>query len=180
MRIQHEVVIGRPLEDVWAFMEDFHIFRRWQSGLVAMQQISAGQMGAGARLALVHQFLGRRLDLIVEVTAYEPGRVFAAKVTAGPVRFRGTWRYELLDGTRTHISGLIEGETEGFFKLAESLVAHAAKRQIDADCATLKELVEASSAAPVTISERPARITPETTRACEPQASSGGEAWSRA
>jgi uncharacterized membrane protein len=174
------VVIDRPVDEVWAFMEDFRNYRRWQSGLVAMQQINAGPMGIGARIAVVHQFLGRRLDLILEVTGYEPGRAFAATVTAGPVRFRGTWRYELLDGARTHISGLIEGETEGFFKLAEPLVAHAAKRQIDADCATLKELVEASSAAPVTISERPARITPETTRACEPQASSGGEAWSRA
>jgi uncharacterized membrane protein len=147
MRIQHEVVIGRPVEEVWAFMEDFHNYRRWQSGLVAMEQINAGPMGAGARIAVVHQFLGRRLGLIVEVTLCEPGRAFAAQVTAGPVHFRGTWRYEAVDGMQTRISGMIEGDSEGFFKLAEPLVARAAKRQIDADCATLKELVEAIGAA---------------------------------
>ncbi len=174
MRIQHEVVIDRPIEDVWAFMEDLHNYRQWQSGLVAMQQISAEPMSAGARIALVHQFLGRRLDLIVEVTVYEPGRAFAAKVTAGPVRFRGTWRYEPVDASRTRISGLIEGETEGFFKVTEPLVAHAAKRQIDADCTTLKELIEASSAAPRNDPGMPSAYNaPETTRGCESKASFG-------
>jgi uncharacterized membrane protein len=147
LRIQHELVIARPVAEVWAFMEDLHNYPRWQSGLVAMQQISDGPMGTGARIAVVHQFLGRRLDLIFEVTAYEPGRTFAARVTAGPVRFTGTWRYEPVEGTQTRISGIIEGETDGFFRVSEPLVARAAKRQIDADCTTLKELIEASGVA---------------------------------
>ena len=144
MRLQHDVVIARPVTEVWRFMEDLRNYPRWQSGLVAMQQISDGAMGVGSRIGVVHQLLGRRLDLILEVTAFDPGRAFAARVASGPVRFRGTWRYEPVDGgSGTRISGVIEGETGGFFRIAEPLVARAARRHIDADCGTLKELIEA-------------------------------------
>jgi len=144
MRLQHDVVIARPVAEVWRFMEDLRNYPRWQSGLVAMQQISDGAMGVGSRIGVVHQLLGRRLDLILEVTAFDPGRAFAARVASGPVRFRGTWRYEPVDGgSGTRISGVIEGETGGFFRIAEPLVARAARRHIDADCGTLKELIEA-------------------------------------
>ena len=149
MHIQHEVIVNCPVEEVWSFMEDLRNYPKWQSGLVAMQQISDGPMGTGARIAAVHQFLGRRLDLVVEVTGYDPGKLFAAQVVSGPVRFRGNWRYAPVDGG-TRISGVIEGDTGGFFKLAEPLVSRAARRQIDAYCATLKDLIESHPlAAPV-------------------------------
>ena len=142
MRIQHDVVISRPVEDVWAFMEDLRNYPRWQSGLVAVQPLSDGPIDVGARIAIVHQFLGRRVDLVLEVTRFERPRIFAARVVSGPIQCQGIWRYEAKDGG-TRISGLIECETEGFFKQADQLVARVAKRQIDADCATLKDLLEA-------------------------------------
>jgi len=143
MRIKHEVVIDRPLEEVWAFMEDMRNYSRWLSGLVTVQRLNDGPMGVGARIAVVQQFLGRRVDVMLEVTRFERPRLFSARVVSGPIRCDGTWRYESVAGG-TRISGTIDCDTEGFFKHADRLVARVAKRQIDADCATLKDLLESS------------------------------------
>jgi hypothetical protein len=63
-------------------------------------------------------------------------------VTSGPVPFRVEQSVEPADdGSR--ISVIMEGEPGGFFKLAEPLVQRAIKREMEANFATLKDILEA-------------------------------------
>ena len=103
-----------------------------------------GPMQAGATGAIVRKFLGRRMESTVRFDEYEPPRKFAIESTSGPVQFHVHQTYES-EGAGARINIVMEGEPGGFFKLAEPLVQRAIKREMEANFATLKDILEARS-----------------------------------
>ena len=140
-KVESSVVINRPPGGVWAFLNDISNNTRWQSGLIETSFTSGDRMAVGARWREVRQFLGRRLESEFECTEHEPDKTFAFKSLSGPFPIQGVARHESVEGG-TKITVTLEGETGGFFKLAEPILVRTAKRQIDADNATLKDLLE--------------------------------------
>ena len=135
-------VVNRPAEEVFAYLTDPENLPEWQSMVSESRKDSPGPMDVGTRMTNVRNFLGRRIESQVEVTAYEPSRRFDVQVVSGPVPFKVSQTLEATDG-RTTIRVEAEGEPGGFFKLAEPLVARQAERQFKNDFATLKDLLEA-------------------------------------
>jgi uncharacterized protein YndB with AHSA1/START domain len=142
VRFEQSVVINRPSEQVFDFLANPENDPRWSAASDEMWKTSDGSVAVGATFAQVGSFLGRRLEFLLEVTAYEPNRKFGMKVTAGPIKFAGMRVLETVpDGTRvTFIGG---GQPGGFFRIAEPLLARAAARQLKADLAALKKVLEA-------------------------------------
>ena len=141
-RFEQSVVINRPSEQVFDFLANPLNDPQWSSASVEMRKTSGGPVGVGATYRQVGRFLGRRLDFALEVTAYEPNRKFGMKVTAGPIKFAGIRVLEtVLDGTRVTFKG--GGQSSGFFRIADPLLARAAERQLTADLAALKAVLEA-------------------------------------
>jgi uncharacterized membrane protein len=139
-RFEHSVVISRPLEDVFAFAANPVNDPQWSSA-VDVTQVSAGPLVIGTEFQQVGRFLGRRVELSLQVTAYDPNQRLRLKTTSGPIRFAGTRRFEpVTGGTRVTFTG--DGETGGFFKLVEPLVIPMARRQLRVDLANLKRVVE--------------------------------------
>ena len=134
--------INRPPEEVFAYLTDPGKLALWQGGVSEAYQETDGPMDVGTRVTEVRGLLGRRMESTLEITAFEPTRRVDFKVIKGPVPFSVRQTLEPSDGG-TRISGVVEGEPGGFFKLAEPLVARAAERQVKADLATLKDLLEA-------------------------------------
>ena len=99
-------------------------------------------MGVGTTARSVEQFLGRRIESTTEFTVYGPNKTLAFKATSGPIPFVMTMAFEEVEGG-TKLTFVAEAELGGFFKLAEPVVARMAKRQIDADFANLKDVLEA-------------------------------------
>jgi carbon monoxide dehydrogenase subunit G len=93
---------------------------------------------------LVRKFLGRRMESTVRFDEYEPPRKFAIESTSGPVQFHVHQTYEP-EGAGARINIVMEGEPGGFFKLAEPLVERAIRREMEANFATLKDILEARS-----------------------------------
>jgi uncharacterized membrane protein len=139
---EQSVVINRPSEQVFDFLANPENDPLWSSATDEMRKTSGGPIGVGATFKQVGHFLGRRLEFSLEVTAYEPNRKFGMKVTAGPIKFAGMRVLETApDGTRVTFTG--GGRSGGFFRIAEPLLARAAERQLKADLAALKEVLEA-------------------------------------
>ena len=88
------------------------------------------------------KFLGRRIETTMEVTENEPPRRQCVRITSGPIPGSGCYLFEPAEGG-TRFTQKFDAEVGGFFRLAEPLVARAIRRQIDADMATLKDLLEA-------------------------------------
>lgn len=140
---QHRVVVERPPDEVFEFLTDLSNVPEWQSGAVEVREPD-GALEVGTTYVEVLQFLGKRMEATIEVTELEPGRRFSLRTRSGPIPFEVRHTLEPANGgsaTRVHVE--LQGEPGGLFKLAEPLVMRNAKRQLEGDFATLKEMVEA-------------------------------------
>ena len=142
IKLEHEVVIERPLEEVFGYVSDPSRVPEWQSGVLEVRKDGDEPMRAGLRWREVRTFMGRRVEGTLEATAYEPNTEFALRVVSGPIPLRVRQRFESTDGG-TRISIVAEGEPGGVFKFGERLVRRAAERQLKGDFAKLKDVLEA-------------------------------------
>ena len=139
--VEHSVVINRPIEEVFEFMADIENAPQWRSGVVEVKKLS-DEPAVGARASEVLQFLGRRMETTYEITEYEPNVKFGFKTISGPVSMEGGFTVESVGGG-TKVSFKIQGETGGFFKLAEPILGRMVRRQVETDHSNLKDLLEA-------------------------------------
>ena len=116
IKIEHSVVINRPVEEVFAYATDPANLPQWQTS--ALEARVDGPMQTGATGSIVRKFLGRRMESTVQFDEYEPPRKFALQAKSGPVPFRVRQTYEP-EGAGVRINVVMEGEPGGFFKLAE-------------------------------------------------------------
>jgi hypothetical protein len=141
IRIEHSVVINRPLEEVFAVVGNPEYDPRWSSTIVDAWPTSPGPLGVGATFQHVGEFMGRQLELPVEVTEYVPNRSVVIMPLAGPIQF-ASWRVVEPVPGGTHVIIGIEGQIAGVSRFAEPLIAGAARRQLNADLMNLKYMLE--------------------------------------
>jgi uncharacterized protein YndB with AHSA1/START domain len=139
--VDHTMTLQAEPAEVFEYLTDPEKEPVWQSSLLEVRFSSEGPLQQGTRITEVRKFLGRRMESTVEVTDFEPQRIFAGRVLSGPVPWEFRYALEPTDGA-TRLSFRLEGEPGGFFRLAEPLVVRAVKKQLEADFSTLKEIVE--------------------------------------
>jgi uncharacterized protein YndB with AHSA1/START domain len=145
MIIRRSVTIGKPAAEVWSYLTDPAKVEQWQVSAVEIRKETEGPMRVGSKLMDVRRFLGKRMELEMEVTEFEPERRFSLRVASGPFPFESRQTLTAADGATT-VDVTLEGEPGGFFKLAAPLVQHRAERQLETDLETLKDLLESEPA----------------------------------
>jgi uncharacterized membrane protein len=141
MRFDLEVVIERPVDEVFAYVTDVRNLPKWQESAIAADWEGDAPVAKGSRLHERRSFLGRTAENELEVTAYEPARRFDLKSLRGPVRFQVAHTFEPTNGgTRLHV--VVEGETGGAMRFAGAMVKRQAERQFRGDLERLKERLE--------------------------------------
>jgi carbon monoxide dehydrogenase subunit G len=141
-RFEHSVEIAKPVHEVWEYLTNPEHVPEWQSSAVASHQVSDGPLGVGARLEDERRFLGRRARSEVEVTEYEPERLFTLHGLSGPVRF--TVRHRLAEqngATRLDVEAEADPGS-GIGRLARPMIERAAAHELKADFGRLKRLLE--------------------------------------
>ncbi len=143
-KFEINLVINRPIEEVFAFISNPENLPRWRAGTLELARTSSEPLSVGSIFKGRFTFLGRPFDGNLEIIAHEPHRRYGTKLTEGPFPLEA--RYALVPaGSGTHLTLVIEGEPGGFFKLAEPLVVNLAKRSYEADLNNLKEMLEAQA-----------------------------------
>jgi uncharacterized protein YndB with AHSA1/START domain len=141
VKVEISEVINRPVEEIFEYISNPENTSQWQSGVLEMEQTSKGPRGVGTTIRESRRFLGRQMDSTLEITAYEPNRIIKQKSTSGPMALETSFVFESVEGgTKVTLGG--EGDSRGFFKLADPLVSRIAKRQLVADIANLKDMLE--------------------------------------
>jgi hypothetical protein len=135
------LTINRPLPEVFDYLSDFQNSTKWQSGLVEVKGISEEPMAAGYQFTGVRNFMGRRLEALVELTSFEQNKQFAYKSLSKSLPFNQTFLFETT-AEGTQLTSLFEMETSGLMGLAKPLIVSSLKRDMSADFATLKNLLE--------------------------------------
>ena len=79
------IVIRRPVEEVFAYMDDVQREPEWQPQLNEAEQIPAGPTAVGTRRRYVSEFMGKRLENTYVVEVYEPNERLVVTTTKDSV-----------------------------------------------------------------------------------------------
>ena len=142
MEITDSTVINRPIDEVFALAGDPAKDASWATVMVESYRTSDGPLEKGATLVQVLRFLGKRIAARCEITEYEAERRLGFTMVAGPNKGAHERTFEAVDGG-TRVTMLTRGDNAGLFKISDPLLKRLATRQMAADLAILKELLEA-------------------------------------
>jgi uncharacterized protein YndB with AHSA1/START domain len=142
--IVESIEIGRPPEEVFAYLDQLERHGEWQQDIVSSRRETPGPTTVGTRVTDTRKVPGGPRDVTYEVTEHDPPRRTAFRGLNGPVRPVGTATIEPLDeGRRSRVT--LEFDLVGH-GLIGKLVAPMARRQaaktIPRDQQTLKQKLE--------------------------------------
>ena len=144
-RAEVSTTIKRPVEEVFAVVSDASRDEQWISSVNETTKTSAGPIGVGTTWRSVGKFLGRRIEMDITYTEFEPNDRLTFDMT-GPFAATMWFTFEAVaDGTR--VVQVVDGEPGGFFKLVGPLFTAVAKRQFQNDLDTLRDLMEGGALA---------------------------------
>lgn len=113
MRSEQEVHIRRPVEEVFAYMDDVSREHEWQPGIREAWKEPPGPTAVGTKKTYRSRFLGRQIQNTYVVRVFEANRHVVYETTAdSALRGRAELRWAPSgDGTRVSMS--FEGKVEG-------------------------------------------------------------------
>jgi uncharacterized membrane protein len=140
-KMHSSIVIARPAEEVFAYLNDIKNWPKWNSTMLEAEQTSEGPVAVGTTFRGKSQALGQLMEWSSEITAYEPNRKMEQTLKSGPMLLRQILSFEPVeDGTRFTI--IAEGQTGGLFKLAEPLMNRQMQKQMEENFTKLKAILE--------------------------------------
>jgi hypothetical protein len=80
---ENTVLMGRPIEEVFAFLSDFENVPRWNYAIVETRKVSQGPVGVGTIYQQVRSVPSRGEERFA-VTAYDPPRQLELRGQLGP------------------------------------------------------------------------------------------------
>ena len=135
-------LVDRPLQDVFDFLSNPLNLPKWQSMIASIEQVTPGATAVGSKYNVHAELLGRHIDGVMEITAFEPPAKFGFTNQAGPMQVTVTMALKPA-GTGVKITLNAQGNPGGLFKIAEGVLAGQVKGQMEANLARLKTLLEA-------------------------------------
>ena len=144
-RIQETVLIDRPAEDIFAFLDHPENHPKFVPGMLEFKKLSPGPLGqVGATVRGVRRFLGWRMELPYEITEYKPNSRLAMEGAMGPVRFNDGYILEALEGSGTRVRFWLELKLTGLMKLARPFAVWQGRIHANETLTNLKKALEAT------------------------------------
>ena len=128
-------------EQVWAVLIDLENAPTWVPDVISVKSLDTEPLGAGSRFAQVIEVQGRRMELTVSITRFDPPRSIAHRGVGKSVEIGGkTTVIPTPAGCR--VINEWDLELSGFLKLGSSIAAGWTRRNIEASMEALRKLVE--------------------------------------
>lgn len=146
LRIDGEIIINRPVEEVFDFVADECNEPRYNARMRHAEKVSPGPIGVGTRFRAEFASMGRPVGT-TDITGYERPHRLASTTHLSGIEIRGTLLFEpVLAGTRMRWSWRLQ--PHGVLKLLGPLVVHLGRRQEQATWAGLKRFLEGQAGPP--------------------------------
>jgi uncharacterized protein YndB with AHSA1/START domain len=76
IKIEHSMLINRPIEEVFAFATDIDKLPQWNTLIVEAKKTTDGPMDVGTKIEIVNRLLGRQMKNTYEVTQFEQNKLY--------------------------------------------------------------------------------------------------------
>src|SRR5947209_9316013 len=142
IKLQEEIVIDAPVEDVFALYEDHEKYHHWQPSIV--QKSVDGRLRKGAKVTEVHNFIGTKMQIDGTITEYEQNKLIGftgSGTTVKHIHYED--RFEAANGGKaTRVVVVAEFDPHDLFGIARPLIERAARRDIRASLESAKDAIE--------------------------------------
>ncbi len=140
-----EVVIEveRTPEEVWKVIADVERAPEWVPDMISARKLTEGEIGVGTRYHEVISMQGKESEAELEITRYEPHRVFAHEGEGGPAKFSATFTLEPTDsGQSTKLTHSWTLKMSGIMRMMEPMIRGLVQKNSEAATDNLKRLLE--------------------------------------
>jgi Polyketide cyclase / dehydrase and lipid transport len=146
-RVEGEIVINRPVEEVFDFVADERNEPQYNARMLRARKVSPGSIGAGTRFEAEMKGMRRPVAMTVEFTAFERPRRLDSSAHLSTMEIHGALDFDPVEeGTRMRWAWNLE--PRGPYKLMAPLIRSIGRRQEQAIWTSLKRLLERSGASP--------------------------------
>jgi uncharacterized membrane protein len=140
--ITSSIEIDRPQKEVFSYLDELDKHGEWQESLSGARVVTEGPVGVGTKVVETRKVPGGARDVTYEITAHDPPRQSSWKGLDGPIRPVGTVTVEPLGESRSRVQVEFDLEGHGIGKLFAPFVRAQARKQVPADQAKLKQILE--------------------------------------
>jgi uncharacterized protein YndB with AHSA1/START domain len=149
MKSTYTLEIAAPPERVFNWIYDGDRLLQWLPNLVENEVLRAERNGIGSRFRQIYVENGRRMEMVGEVTGFEPGRLLACDIRGEPFDLKVTYWLEDLGG-RTRLTQHSEVILKNLpmkvvMTVLAPLIRKATHKTADSSFAKLRQLVESST-----------------------------------
>ena len=143
MRVEGSITINRPVDLVFEYASTPQNDPTWVVAALRHEMLSPAPMRLGSITEEDVGFFGRRMRYVWEVTHYDPPTGFALRSVSGALPSTIRLRLESLGGGgATKLTLVGEARLGGIYGLVAPLMKAVARRQVETQLRTLKDLLE--------------------------------------
>jgi uncharacterized protein YndB with AHSA1/START domain len=142
VHIEGEIVIDRPVEEVFDFVADERNEPRYNPRMRRVEKLSTGPIGVGTRFRAETTSTGRIVPMVIEFTGYDRPRRLASTTHMSSMNLQGALTFDSVSGG-TRMRWAWDVEPRGLLKLMRPLVALMGRRQEQGIWRGLKHLLDA-------------------------------------
>ena len=147
IHIKQNIVINKPIEDLFAYMSNLGNLLQWSSVIFSIQDSSSEVTGVGAKAKSTIRFLGKWTEMTFVVVECQANRFLTIKSTSGITPCLFHYQFECLGNRGTRIVQEIEMSLiKGLGDEAEQIVINAMHRDAKHDLLNLKDTLETRAA----------------------------------
>ena len=139
IRFEKHFFINQTPQKVFEYLTDPTYYAEWQASTKSAILTSRGPLGAGSTIRVTGSVLGRKIEVELVVTTYDPPRQYSFRTTSGPAK--GEMDHHLTaegNGTKLTVAGKLE--IGGFL---ENLAARQMETRVEEDARQMKARLEA-------------------------------------
>jgi carbon monoxide dehydrogenase subunit G len=143
VKYRHQVVIGRSVPDVFAYMDDVEREKEWQPGIKKASKDPPGPTAVGTRKQYVSEFLGRSVKNTYVTSAFEPDKRVVYETTSDSVmKARVELTFEA-EGSGTRVTMEVQAKPTGVLRfIPQAILEGTARKELEGSLALLKGKLE--------------------------------------
>jgi uncharacterized protein YndB with AHSA1/START domain len=142
MRIQSQIEVDRPPNEVFAAMTEVGNTPKWSSAAEREWWVTEPPHGVGSIRHAVGSAFGQRFENDATVTAFDPPRHAALRITIDQGAVDVTFRFEPVNGG-ARVTVTADLRLRGAARLAAPMFARMYRQLWEGDLATFKRMMEA-------------------------------------